>query len=760
MGRFIAYRRGSMSGETMMDRDSLFSLEIVVEGITIGDVVCRFPAVAFKLLDFPTLIVQHVEPDLAKSIKQKIRVSSHNQLPKQFKELQNKDGGYTLRKGKSCLFKVPPNILHTMLQSTPLYVMLMDTYPDTPSLVANCTVPLNTLIDDVMQEIREQGLSCPVVQGTRDTYKIFNLMSQPIGSISITYRILSLGMSIMPHIRQESVAELQAHTITSPDIVIPPPPEPVTYLSSADKNIQIAVTSPFTEMSCQTEQRHSGTAATQTDRRQAKHKQPNTMKQNFFKENEDDFLFENVLRPLPLFFNSDAKEKTAWPSELDAKYRVNDIFPHCADSDDETIRVEDLDSEKVGPQSAVEDSLYEPKVAVKKPPQSKTQTPTVQSDQTAVNLLSENLPILTALVDEILLLKAGKISGVPNSQPQAFNVSAGKGRGMQGKVVNPKQAPRIEREASTVSTKKCHSVCTTGFMEVPKNKSWVRQAPSIQSYGKKTNITPGLTNTQRLRLAKNNPHLLAELEEQEKKRIAKRKPTQLQILTREPETSERNPMTIDVNTSGEVSIKKPVPTPRQSKTKMSFDNSEANSFKMQSPSLEKVMTPETEEIRKPNEALMRTHTIVPRTQSSTSDPSESSAEPSQKTDSNSDALFMSSLDLRRVTESYYDDLDSQASSQAKSSSVVMQNKTPHPDATVASDYFPDFSKSSRKFPQTTESISSYVPTEDDRLRIPSAGADYSDEFEDMSDEFQMPIPKSMKELALDPLAKIGSTWHA
>ncbi|ELT99314.1 hypothetical protein CAPTEDRAFT_197133 [Capitella teleta] len=687
-----------MSGETMMDRDSLFSLEIVVEGITIGDVVCRFPAVAFKLLDFPTLIVQHVEPDLAKSIKQKIRVSSHNQLPKQFKELQNKDGGYTLRKGKSCLFKVPPNILHTMLQSTPLYVMLMDTYPDTPSLVANCTVPLNTLIDDVMQEIREQGLSCPVVQGTRDTYKIFNLMSQPIGSISITYRILSLGMSIMPHIRQESVAELQAHTITSPDIVIPPPPEPVTHLSSADKNIQIAVTSPFTEMSCQTEQRHSGTAATQTDRRQAKHKQPNAMKQNFFKENEDDFLFENVLRPLPLFFNSDAKEKTAWPSELDAKYRVNDIFPHCADSDDETIRVEDLDSEKVGPQSAVEDSLYEPKVAVKKPPQSKTQTPTVQSDQTAVNLLSENLPILTALVDEILLLKAGKISGVPNSQPQAFNVPAGKGRGMQGKV--------------------------------------------------------------RLRLAKNNPHLLAELEEQEKKRIAKRKPTQLQILTREPETSERNPMTIDVNTSGEVSIKKPVPTPRQSKTKMSFDNSEANSFKMQSPSLEKVMTPETEEIRKPNEALMRTHTIVPRTQSSTSDPSESSAEPSQKTDSNSDALFMSSLDLRRVTESYYDDLDSQASSQAKSSSVVMQNKTPHPDATVASDYFPDFSKSSRKFPQTTESISSYVPTEDDRLRIPSAGADYSDEFEDMSDEFQMPIPKSMKELALDPLAKIGSTWHA
>ena len=119
-----------MATERLVDEESLFSLELVVDKIGLPKIVCRFPAVAFRLLDFPTLLIYHVEPDLAEVIRKKISKDPHYKVPQQLHELQDKRGDFPVKKGKSCLFKVPLKILQTHLLNTPLYVMIIDTYPE------------------------------------------------------------------------------------------------------------------------------------------------------------------------------------------------------------------------------------------------------------------------------------------------------------------------------------------------------------------------------------------------------------------------------------------------------------------------------------------------------------------------------------------------------------------------------------------------------------------------------------------------------
>lgn len=82
-------------------------------------------------------------------------------------------GHFPVRKGKSCLFKVSPNLLQTHLFNAPLYVMAMDTYPEVPKLLGTCTVPLDVTMDQLYESISTTGISVPAVSGEKGTYEIF-----------------------------------------------------------------------------------------------------------------------------------------------------------------------------------------------------------------------------------------------------------------------------------------------------------------------------------------------------------------------------------------------------------------------------------------------------------------------------------------------------------------------------------------------------------------------------------------------------------
>ncbi|XP_076443150.1 uncharacterized protein LOC143281757 [Babylonia areolata] len=190
--------------------ESLFSLELVVEKLYIPHVVCRFPAVTFRLLDFPTIVINHVEDDLGKAIRRQISFDPDYQLPEQFCEIKDKHGNFMIKKGKSCLFKMVAQTLKNHLSNTPLYVMVIDMFPEVPKLVGNSTVPLNVLIDAICADLVRIGPTVPSVHGDKGLFKIYNLMGKEIGYFVLGFRLLCLGPSLIPHLPEAALVKRQS----------------------------------------------------------------------------------------------------------------------------------------------------------------------------------------------------------------------------------------------------------------------------------------------------------------------------------------------------------------------------------------------------------------------------------------------------------------------------------------------------------------------------------------------------------------------
>ena len=113
--------------------ESLFSLEVVINYVKLNSksTVCLFPCVAFRLLDYPTIAVNLLDDYDCKQIKSKFQLDeSFNQIEKlpYFTELLDKHGRFLFSRGKSCLFRADLEILRGHLKSTPMYLMLLDTF--------------------------------------------------------------------------------------------------------------------------------------------------------------------------------------------------------------------------------------------------------------------------------------------------------------------------------------------------------------------------------------------------------------------------------------------------------------------------------------------------------------------------------------------------------------------------------------------------------------------------------------------------------
>jgi hypothetical protein len=96
------------------------------------------------LLDFPTILIDHVETDLAANIRRKVKSDPYYNLPKQINELTDKHGNFVIKKGKSCLLKLPCSTLQMHLANTPMYVMIIDSYPEIPKLLGVFPQPVLT----------------------------------------------------------------------------------------------------------------------------------------------------------------------------------------------------------------------------------------------------------------------------------------------------------------------------------------------------------------------------------------------------------------------------------------------------------------------------------------------------------------------------------------------------------------------------------------------------------------------------------------
>ena len=62
------------------------------------------------------------------------------------------------------------------------------------------------------------GVSVPAVSGERGTYDVFTLMGKRLGSVTLGVRLLSLGVVLLPHLPDHSVARLGGGVRAAPDV--------------------------------------------------------------------------------------------------------------------------------------------------------------------------------------------------------------------------------------------------------------------------------------------------------------------------------------------------------------------------------------------------------------------------------------------------------------------------------------------------------------------------------------------------------------
>lgn len=515
-----------------LDQESLFSVELVVDRLCLSKTtVCRFPSVAFRLLDFPTLVIHHVDLELAEMLRSKIAADPYYKLPVKFSEFQDREGNFLVQKGKSCLFKVSPNTLQMHLANAPLYVMIMDTYPGTPKLVGSCSVPLNVVMDELYDEICQQGVAIPLAKGEKGSFEIFTLMGIKLGSVDFSYRLLSLGGALLRHIPDHMVAQVKSQdnqTIqqtseqfwkasTAPQIL---PSAQECNNKQSETEVLHAVEKCLKDTKMQTDEARVGNVGVQTMKRQPrsrfKHSSPaldNT--------DTDDIIITGVVCPPPLYYNSEAdmssavslyRKQQAW-MQLHSRSDEDDL------SDDGTIRQEDkfsdIDESEFKRHSTAPSNQTQKKIQLQRSaPKFSPQKAFI--GQRAISSQVAQFPILQALMAELLQLHEAPISSASTS-------SAGRTRdpGYQDIKRNPVAGgPQTDRRSPARHERVVNSYKKTRVI-VPTNKYSVSKEKRAVAKVSQTELVPGLTHTQRLRLSKCNPKLLKELEAKEKERVAK-----------------------------------------------------------------------------------------------------------------------------------------------------------------------------------------------------------------------------------------------
>ncbi|CAB1431258.1 unnamed protein product [Pleuronectes platessa] len=149
-----------MSGGHMNDTvQTLFSFELWVENIRVDKEaqVSDELALGVRLLDFPTLLVYQPQ-------------HHHRDDGHPGEHAEDERGDHPFNRGKSCFFLMNLNSLHSHLSHTPLYAMVLDVKEEIPRLVGSSLISLDKVMDRVMQDVAQHGVSAPSSHGERGLF--------------------------------------------------------------------------------------------------------------------------------------------------------------------------------------------------------------------------------------------------------------------------------------------------------------------------------------------------------------------------------------------------------------------------------------------------------------------------------------------------------------------------------------------------------------------------------------------------------------
>ena len=167
------------------------------------------PAVAFRLLDFPSLVVYSEEAvkhaSQGEHEKWFERQMGPVELTDSSREGKRSDERKALRavavgKGKSTLFRMPSRQLSEALTRVPLYAMLVDVSgsgPDGTKLAGSTSVDVSCFVKDVVVPSRDSK------RGYRRGVFIFSdFLGREVGQMELILRLSCLGDSLAPHLCQ------------------------------------------------------------------------------------------------------------------------------------------------------------------------------------------------------------------------------------------------------------------------------------------------------------------------------------------------------------------------------------------------------------------------------------------------------------------------------------------------------------------------------------------------------------------------------
>uniref|UniRef100_A0A8C5WBC9 Microtubule associated protein 10 n=1 Tax=Microcebus murinus TaxID=30608 RepID=A0A8C5WBC9_MICMU len=179
--------------------ERLFSLEVLVDWVRLearllppcavaveqeeaSPPLALCPAVAFRLLDFPTLLVYPPDGPAAPAP-------------------EPRPGVISFCRGKSCLFRLHPATLHRLLVRTPLYTLLLQLPPGRPTpapqLLGSCNISLAAAVQKVVGPAASR---CS--QGHRGSFPLRNRVGEHIGDIALAYRLTDLGNRLLGHLER------------------------------------------------------------------------------------------------------------------------------------------------------------------------------------------------------------------------------------------------------------------------------------------------------------------------------------------------------------------------------------------------------------------------------------------------------------------------------------------------------------------------------------------------------------------------------
>ena len=502
--------------------ETLFSLEVHVESVENLRVACKLPALCFRLLDFPTMIIHHVSPLDAEKMRQKLRLEGNESV---LQDLKDRFGNFQFRKGKSCLFKASIDTLLLQLQTVPLYAMLMDLWPRKPVLVGSTLISLKRAIDKISKDVYQKGIAVPSFYRDEGDFSVYNLMGSCIAKVKLGFRLLSLGGSLIPHIPTEALAKRSTERIETGGQIeqavkgalekVLPEIESGTFLEEdIPEDIADSETDGQTVKPSQT-QDVKQTAEVQT----YLHARDITshIRSHDRRTSEEDLVIANTFCPPPLYYNCFSKSKVDSDSDT-----VRKTEPRILKSGSSSVAGNRQAAGRDSESCDVDFMYFEPSVvqrdgtvdvmSVSVQTDEKFPKPSVepQSNGSQLELVSGlynlrglisdgHLPVLNALIQEFSSLTGGHQTDTttqPNSSkiqttprhPQKYS-SKEKAKGVRKPVTSEKNAVHM-KSSQHVSHLKSNQTSVIGL---PKQRVRFKQ----------TSLTYGMTKTQQMRLEMN-----------------------------------------------------------------------------------------------------------------------------------------------------------------------------------------------------------------------------------------------------------------